>query len=360
MVLALGKGERRLERPGERALGVAALLATAGFAAWLGLWASYGFARPLSSDPRVRAELLSSTLHDEGGTVVSDLALWAERTGVLPEAYVRGFLFSYRHAEGRPTFLLGQLSDHGFPHFFLVTFALKTPIPLLLLLLASPFGVGGRESGRFPGTLWIPVAGYALLTQTRELDIGHRHLLPLYPFLFVLAGRTAQTAWRAWEEGSRVPGAVVLALAVWYVGGTLRVHPHYLAYFNEAAGGPARGYERLVDSSLDWGQDLKGLKPWLDAHGISHVKLSYFGSADPAYYGLDAEMLPSTMSPRPVRVTREVRPGDVLAVSATNLQGVYLEPEDRRLMERVRRLPPLGQVGYSIFLFRSDFAWPAP
>jgi hypothetical protein len=151
-----------------------------------------------------------------------------------------------------------------------------------------------------------------------------------------------------------------IVLLAWYAVGTLRVHPHYLAYFNEIAGGPARGYHYLVDSSLDWGQDLKGLKVWLDAHGVARIKLSYFGSADPAYYGLDAEMLPSTMSPRPARVTRDVSPGDVLAVSATNLQGVYLEPEDRRLMERIRQIAPLGHVGHSIFVFRSDFSWPAP
>jgi hypothetical protein len=113
-----------------------------------------------------------------------------------------------------------------------------------------------------------------------------------------------------------------------------------------------------VDSSLDWGQDLKGLGSWLRARGIARVKLSYFGSADPAYYGIDAEMLPSAMSPRPARVTRAVRPGDVLAVSATNLQGVYLDPADRQLMARVRRAPPLGQVGHTIFVFRADFAWP--
>ena len=113
-----------------------------------------------------------------------------------------------------------------------------------------------------------------------------------------------------------------------------------------------------MDSSLDWGQDLKGLRQWLAEHGISHAKLSYFGSADPSYYGLDFEMLPGTMSPRPSRVTREIRPGDVLAVSATNLQGVYLEPEDRRLMDRIRRLTPLGDVGHSILVFRSDFTWP--
>ena len=154
--------------------------------------------------------------------------------------------------------------------------------------------------------------------------------------------------------------ALVLVLAGWYAVGTLRVHPHYLAYFNELGGGPRNGYRLLVDSNLDWGQDLKGLKAWMDARRVSRIKLSYFGSADPAYYGIDAENLPGYSAPHPVRVTREVRPGDLVAVSATNLQGVYLDAADRPLMERLRRLTPIDQVGYSILIYRADFTWPGP
>jgi hypothetical protein len=360
MAVRLGTKESTVE-PGVARLTPVALTLAAAFAlSWLGLWAAYGFARPVSSDPGIRSLLLSTTLRDDGGTRVADAALLTERWGLLPEAYVRGFLFTYRHAEARPTFLLGQVSDRGFPHFFLVTFALKTPLPLIFLLALALVVDRERAPWTIVAFVWVPVAGYVLLTQARGLNIGHRHLLPIYPFLFVAAGRAAQGAWRTWVRGQRAPGLVVIALAAWYAASTLRVHPHYLAYFNEVAGGPARGYHCLVDSSLDWGQDLKGLATWLAARGIARVKLSYFGSADPAYYGIDAEMLPSTMSPRPARVTREVRPGDIIAVSATNLQGVYLDRADRRLMERVRQLPPIGQVGHSIFVFRSDFTWPSP
>jgi hypothetical protein len=358
--VAFGPTERKLDRGWPRAKAAALLLLAIGLVAWLGLWASYGFVRPLSSDPAVRAELLASTLRDEGETSVARTALVAERWGLLPEAYVRGFLFTYRHAESRPTFLLGQLSDQGFPYFFLVTFALKTPIPLILLLALSVATTWRSTRWSVDAFLWLPIAGYLLLTQARGLNIGHRHLLPIYPFLFVAAGRVAARAWPGSGAGRRPLQLAVLALAAWYAVGTLRVHPHYLAYFNEIAGGPDGGYHCLVDSSLDWGQDLKGLRPWLGSHGVAHVKLSYFGSADPAYYGLDAAMLPGTMSPPLARVTREIRPGDILAVSATNLQGVYLEPEDRRLMERIRSLTPLGDVGHSILIFRSDFTWPGP
>jgi hypothetical protein len=300
------------------------MLAGMGLIALVVLWASYGFRGPADF-------------------------------GVLPEDYVRGLLFVLEHSEARPTFLLGQLSDHASPYFFPVTFALKTPLPLVALLVLAAF-VTPRLSWRAAAFLWLPVAVYLAFTFTRGLQIGHRHLLPIYPFLFVAAGRAANLAGRA-SVSVRV---LVLALVAWYAVGTLAVHPHYLAYFNELAGGPRNGYKRLVDSSLDWGQDLKGLRTWMDARGVARIKLSYFGSADPSYYGIEADALPGYSAPHPARVIREVRPGDLVAVSATNLQGVYLDPEDRPLMERFRRSTPIDQVGYSILIYRADFAWPPP
>jgi len=279
---------------------------------------------------------------------------------------VRGLLFVLEHSEARPTFLLGQLSDHASPSFFPVTFALKTPLPLIVLLVLAAF-VTPRLSLRAAAFLWLPVLVYLAFTFTRGLQIGHRHLLPIYPFLFVAASRSFIDP-PPYPSPRRGRGTLlrgmrrlaVVALGTWYAVGTLRVHPHYLAYFNEMAGGPRNGYKRLVDSSLDWGQDLKGLRAWMDARGVARIKLSYFGSADPSYYGIDAEALPGYSAPHPARVTREVRPGDLVAVSATNLQGVYLDPEDRPLMERFRRSTPIDQVGYSILIYRADFAWPPP
>jgi hypothetical protein len=202
----------------------------------------------------------------------------------------------------------------------------------------------------------VPVVLYAAASLTRGINIGHRHLLPLYPFLFVAAGRVAAWAASAWPR--RGPALVVGALAAWHLGAALWIHPHYLSYFNELSGGPARAYRILVDSSLDWGQDLKGLRPYMEAHGIPRVKLSYFGTADPAYYGIANDQLPSYL-PLPREVVRSFAPGDVLAVSATNLQGVYLEPEDRPMMERLRQEEPVGRVGYSILIFRPGYSWPA-
>jgi len=199
------------------------------------------------------------------------------------------------------------------------------------------------------------VAIYAAFTATRGLQIGYRHLLPILPFLFVAAGESGAWLWRWRRPAGKVAASV---LAAWYVGGTVYYHPHHLAYFNEIAGGPTRGWHALVDSNIDWGQDLGRLKSWMDEHAVRHIKLSYFGSADPAYYGIDCERLPGYAAPHPPRVTRELRPGDVVAVSVTHLQGVYLEPEDRPMMEKLRSTRPIGRAGYSILIYRPDFEWP--
>jgi Dolichyl-phosphate-mannose-protein mannosyltransferase len=317
------------------------------------VWASYGFRAALSPDPGVRAAGRTG-LEAPVESLPLRVAVAAGNAGLVPEDYARGLVFVMRHSEARRTFLLGELSDRGFPHYFLVTFLLKTPVPLLLLTALAMARIGrlGRRDAAF---LWLPVLVYAAFTLTRGLQIGHRHILPLYPFLFVAAGEAAARLW-SWRRPAGL--ALVAALGLWYAGGTLRNHPHHLAYFNEIAGGPANGWRVLVDSNLDWGQDLKRLAAWMRQKGVTRVKLSYFGSADPSYYGIDAEALPGYTAPHAPRVTREIRPGDIVAVSATNLQGVYLEPEDRALMTRLRALEPIGRAGWSIRVYRADFAWP--
>jgi len=278
----------------------------------------------------------------------------ARAVSLLPEPYLYGFLRFWRHSEARSAFLMGRHSDHGFRWFFPASFALKTPLPLIALLIIGLIVRASPDLPRAGPFVWVPALVYALLTFTRGINIGHRHLLPLYPFLFVLAARAAAWAAQRWRGGVRWPAAAVSLLAAWYVGGTLRVHPHYLAYFNEAAGGPRNGYRWLVDSNLDWGQDLRGLADYLRASGAAGAKLSYFGTADPAYYGIQAERLPGF--PPPAQITAGVNPGDLLAVSATNLQAVRLD-QGRRLMRRLREQEPIATIGYSILIYRADFSW---
>jgi hypothetical protein len=368
VLLALGAvavwGERPLESAlvgpahavegtGRRVRLVLALLLAIGALALLVVWASYGFRGALSPDPTVRAAQ-RAVLEEPPERAWQAVAVGAADAGLLPEDYVRGLLFVMEHSERRRTFLLGRLSDDGFPHYFLVTFLLKSPIPLLILTLVALVRIP-RLPPRTVAFVWAPVVIYLGLTMGRGLQIGHRHLLPILPFLLLAAGESAAAVWR-WR---RPVGLTLCALlGAWYATGTLANHPHHLAYFNELGGGPTRGWRLLVDSNLDWGQDLKRLKAWMDAHGVTQVKLSYFGSASPSYYGIHAERLPGYSAPHPPRVTREILPGDIVAVSVTNLQGVYLDPGDLPLMERLRELEPVGRVGRSILVYRADFSWP--
>jgi hypothetical protein len=206
--------------------------------------------------------------------------------------------------------------------------------------------------------LALPVVVYALLTLMRGLNIGHRHLLPVYPFLFVGAGRAA--AW-AWPSRTRAPAwrrALIVALAAGCLAAPACVHPDYLAYFNGLAGGPAGGHRWLVDSSLDWGQDLPALARWQRENGVRPLRLAYFGTADPVAYGLDAKWLPSHLAPPQHHIERRVERGDVVAVSATLLHGLYLPPEDAALLARFRDREPIGHAGYSILIYRADFDFP--
>jgi hypothetical protein len=353
--LALGRRSRGVSGAIAKTRVVLLLLVAVAAAALLVVWASYGFRAALSPDPAVRAALRTTLEEPQEGAWRKAVVATTD-VGLVPEDYARGLLFVTKHSEGRPTFLWGRLSDRGFPHYFLATFLLKTPIPLLVLVLLALLRIP-RLPPRTVAFVWIPVAVYVGFALSRDLQIGHRHLLPTLPFLLVAAGETAGALLR-WRR--KVGAALVALLGAWYAAGTLSNHPHHLAYFNEAAGGPTNGWTVLVDSNLDWGQDLKRLKTWMTARGVKRIKLSYFGSADPAYHGIDCERLPGYSAPHPPRVTREIRPGDVVAVSATNLQGVYLDPDDRPLMERLRRLEPVGRAGRSILIYRADFSWPPP
>jgi hypothetical protein len=167
--------------------------------------------------------------------------------------------------------------------------------------------------------LWLLLAIYGGLAIESGLSFGHRYVLPIYPALFVLAGAAP-----SWLRGRRGPaGALVVLLSALYVVDSLRAWPDYLAYFNRLAGGPSQAWRHLVDSSLDWGQDLPQLKLWLDRNaGADPVYLSYFGTGRPDHYGIRAERLPSYIDDRTQRRPYPLTAG-VYCISATMLQSLF-------------------------------------
>jgi hypothetical protein len=124
-----------------------------------------------------------------------------------------------------------------------------------------------------------------------------------------------------------------------------------LAFFNLLVGGPARGDEYLVDSNLDWGQDLKGLKEWMHRQGVATVNLCYFGSADPDYYGIRYSALPGNGLLQ--QGSAPQLPG-YIAISATNLRGVYFPEELRQFYRPLLQQKPVARIGYSIYVYRLE------
>jgi hypothetical protein len=252
------------------------------------------------------------------------------------------------------TFLAGQYSASGWWYYFLAAHVLKSPLPALLLLGAALLSLRlGKANGPRLMALLLPACAYLLSTLIVSLNIGYRLFIPVLPYLYVLTGRLATVV------KGRQRLALVGALA-WSVLIALGIHPHYLAYFNELAGGPDGGYRYLTDSNIDWGQDLPALRDLVQEQDLGRIKLSYFGTAHPSYYGLDFEPLP-TWSPTPEQgnpFTRTYNPYDpapgVYAISASHLQGVVFKPEQWDTFAWFRDKKPLAKAGYSIFLYRVE------
>jgi len=251
------------------------------------------------------------------------------RQRLLPEAFLYGtaFVLASAHHYG---FFNGDLSVEGWRLFFPYCFLVKSTLPLLLLIataLLVPAAAWLGLPGNIPrdpsvpkgetAPLWILLAIYVPAMIFSSINIGARHMLPVYPAIFILVGGLAC------RMTTKVLWCWVLLLLCWHVGEGLRGYPHYLAYFNQITG-RRHAYRHLVDSSLDWGQDLPGLKTWLDRRRSREPQLraylSYFGTGRPDYYGIAAE--PIELEERFLRNLPPAGAG-TYCVSATNLQAVY-------------------------------------
>jgi hypothetical protein len=209
------------------------------------------------------------------------------------------------------------------------------------------YRAGARLGRREAIFLLTPVILLFLALSQSQVNIGLRHILPIYPFLFVLASRLVTIRRGRWlTHFITVAALVVTAIS------SLRIAPHQLAYFNEIVGGPDQGYHYLSDSNLDWGQDLKGLKAYMEKEKLDIIYLSYFGTAPPEYYGLRYQYVPGSWPlewPPPDDEVPETASRKILAISVYNLQDVAnaYNPLFRWLWSR----RPVAKIGYSIFVY---------
>ena len=349
---AIGKA-RQLYTRREKAIALAGVLGCVLAVSYVLIWALYGFRFNAMPGGILHLPMAQEMPRNP---ILQELVSFLVNFELFPEAWIYGQLFVINHVS-RSAYLLGQYSDNGFWLYFPVAFAVKTPLPTLLLTAGAIALWGYKRKERSSELfLLVPVVVYFALAVLSRMNIGLRHILPIYPFLFVLIGGAVA---QLWQSGTRVKRAAVVLLGLWYLWSSASVYPHYLTFFNELAGGPKNGHRVLVDSNLDWGQDLEGLKRWMDMSGVKKIQFLYFGfcnAAEPQYYGIDALYLPGGCAYQPSMVKQDGAIPDYLAISATYLYGPALEEGQREWVKPFRTIVPIATVGHTISIYSMERA----
>jgi hypothetical protein len=313
----------------------------------------------------------------------------------LPEHYLLGFDDQKLEAEGIPQNLLpgagaqGGVQDVGYPvyldgvisskswwYYYLFALAYKVPEGTWAIVIATLLVTAASRRARASWfdeivLLAVPLFLLFVISVFTNINLGLRYVLPIFPYLFVWAGKLVPWAVGIGNRLRRrvAEGAVALSLGG-TIAATLAIAPHYLAYFNAVSGGPAHGSAHLIDSNLDWGQDLVGLRRWLARNAPGErFGLAYFGQIDPWIFALRGDTafpwflppaLPGKFDGRQPPL-RRLEPG-LYAVSASLVRGlpwrVYEKDQLGTFSARTdafgyfRTLVPIAQVGHSIFVYR--------
>ncbi len=259
--------------------------------------------------------------------------------------YYQGFTLI--HADANPHwagFLWGQYSKDGFWYYYVLAQLWKTPLPALLFFLVALF-VARKDEKTSRLDWWfilLPILAFHAAGMWQRASIGVRHVLPVFPFVFLACGATA-----SWVGSRRAAYKVVFAgLCTWYLLSTVRMYPHFIPYFNELAGGPDNGIFYLDDSNIEWGQDYYGIKEYLDRHQVAEARLLAFEPIAREHYGIQAD-------PILLRDAVWPQPDVTYFAGASYLQRNSLfndRPGVR--FHWLERYQPVDKIGWSIFVYR--------
>jgi 4-amino-4-deoxy-L-arabinose transferase-like glycosyltransferase len=294
-------------------------------------------------------------------------------------------------SEGYPVYLNGVLRRTGWWYYYLLALAYKVPEGTWILVLLS-IGVGAFARPKYWNradeiVLWtVPAVVLFAMSFLTDINLGLRYVLPIAPYVFIATGKLApwvlgRAGTRKWLAAGIVVGSLGLTAAA-----IASIHPSYLAYFNWASGGPDRDPARLVDSNLDWGQDLITLRRWCHANIPGQpIGLAYFGQINPSIFALRGEPfdwflppveplstspLPPVTDPRLIGPAPKLKPG-YYAVSVTLLNGIPWRLYDPARPDQVRQaqapvwnahefnafayfwqFEPIKKIGHSIYVYR--------
>ena len=334
---------------------VASLTAVAALAVAI-LWAAYGLHFGMHPQGTSYLPSLKQYASAIGPGIAERTILFFAHYRLLPEAYLFGVADMFVTPQRFWSFIVGKLYSGGRWFYFPLAFVIKSTLGFLLLLALVPIAAALRRAACLRQLLFliIPVAVYFAAAMKSDFNIGVRHILPVYPFLLILA------AYAAWTLGRsrKLWYWAVSALVLFHVASSVRAFPDYLPYSNEGWGGSANTYKFLADSNVDWGQQLKVTQKFLGEHGIRDCWFAYSARlvADPAYYGILCK--PLTQRIGPVLEDIPSRISGTVLISAGELSPSTWGPGDLNPYAQFRDLRPDAEIADGVFVFQGDFDVP--
>jgi hypothetical protein len=323
------------------------------------LWGAYGFRYQARAEGRQMNPPFNEFVQGLSRPCEVRLLQTVARFHLLPESYIYGLADVRIMSDFYASFLLGKDYPHGVWFYFPLAFLIKSSLSFLLLLLTTIWAIATRRlaAGREIIFLTIPPIFHLAVAMSAGMNIGVRHILPMYLFLSVLIGGATWTL----IQRNRRWIYVIVALLVFQAVSTSRAYPAYIAYANELWGGPPHVHELLSDSNSDWGQQLKDVRRYLDQHNIKDCWFIYFaeGVVDASYYKIPCRQLPTMDSlwmEEPLNAPPAID-GTVL-VSAGDLSGFEFGAGALNPYEQFKSLRPIAVIDYGVFVYEGHFEIP--
>jgi tetratricopeptide (TPR) repeat protein len=257
-------------------------------------------------------------------------------------------------------YFFGKIYPHGTWLYFPGVIAIKSTLPFLLLLLLTAALIAMRRFHCWREILFltIPPAIYLAIAMSSQMNIGVRHILPMYAFLYVLVAGAASI----FIGKSKRCLYVIVLLLFWQAFSALHIFPTYMAYANELWGGAANTHKYLGDSNVDWGQQLIATRRYLSRHGIKNCWFIYFpeGAVDTSPYHIPCKRLPTTDTLWWLNESLDAPPsidGPVL-ISDGDLAGFEFGPGPLNPYEQFKTLKPVAVIQHGIYVFDGHFDIP--
>ncbi len=332
----------------------------------------------------------TSILQSFGRRSLADPVIWLSGIPVLRALgqYFLGILMVLqRAAGGNTTYFVGEISNAGWKYYFPLLYLVKEQLAFLILaLIALIFGFKNMlksQSKNLRNVLeWLRenfvitaglifIAVYWTQALTTPLNIGIRHVLPTFPFIYLMVARQVVR----WIKGAEIEtprtilewlktlyalyirpmknGLIAALLLFWMIISVFIAFPYFLSYYNVLGGGTWEGYKIATDSNYDWGQDLKRLKNFVEENKIQKIAIDYFGGGNPRYYFW--EKLEPWWSAKGSPADAGIK---WFAVSLTFLEGARATPVHNFTQKFEDTYPwiagktPVARAGTSIFIYK--------